>query len=42
MFQPLQTFCAAQRSLYEPMLNRLRELDDQLSKRAAELTSAAR
>ena len=41
-FQPFQSFCAAQRSLYEPMLNRLRELDGKLSKYSGDLSAAAR
>ena len=42
MFQPLQTFCAAQRKLYEPMLTRLRELEDGLQRQVANLANAAR
>lgn len=30
-FQPLQTFCAAQRRIYEPVLARLKQLDESLS-----------
>jgi len=39
MFQPLQTFCSAQRKLYEPMLLRLRELEDSLSRLVANLST---
>ncbi len=42
LFQPLQSFCSAQRKLYEPMLTRLRELEDGLQRQTANLTSAAR
>jgi hypothetical protein len=36
-FQPLQAFCAAQRKIYEPVLTRLKQLDDTFGKIAAEL-----
>jgi hypothetical protein len=39
-FEPLRTFCAAQRKLYEPMLTRLSELDTTFGKSSAELASA--
>ncbi len=39
MFQPLQTFCSAQRKLYEPMLTRLREMEDSLGRMVAGLTA---
>jgi hypothetical protein len=42
MFQPLQNFCATQRKLYEPMLTRLRELEETLTRQAASLAAAAR
>lgn len=42
LFQPLQTFCATQRKLYEPMLNRLRELEETLTKQTASLTGSSR
>ena len=38
---PLQTFCAAQRKLHEPMLTRLRELENGLQRQVANLTNAA-
>lgn len=41
-FQPLQSFCTTQRKLYEPMLNRLQQLDDSFGKASAELGAAAR
>lgn len=41
-FQPLQSFCSAQRALYEPMLSRLRELENTFSRHAAELSAEAR
>jgi small GTP-binding protein len=36
-FQPLQAFCAAQRKIYEPVLTRLKQLDEAFGKQAAEL-----
>jgi small GTP-binding protein len=36
-FQPLQAFCAAQRKIYEPVLTRLKQLDDTFGKQASEL-----
>jgi len=41
-FQPLQTFCSAQRKIYEPMLARLRELEDSLSRQIASLSAVWR
>ena len=41
-FQPLQSFCSAQRKLYEPMLQRLRELEEGLNRQSATLGSQAR
>ncbi len=40
MFQPLQSFCAAQRQLYEPMLTRLRELEESLTRQLATFHAA--
>ncbi|MDQ3624085.1 MAG: hypothetical protein M3463_16635, partial [Verrucomicrobiota bacterium] len=42
MFQPLQTFCAAQRKLFEPMSDRIRELEGTFGKRATALGLAPR
>jgi GTPase SAR1 family protein len=36
-FQPLQSFCAAQRKMYEPFVTRIRQLEETLGKCAAEL-----
>ena len=36
-FAPLQSFCAAQRKLYEPMLTRIQQLTDVFGKNAADL-----
>jgi len=44
-FQPLQAFCGAQRKVYEPIITRLKQLDDTFGRLAAELgvsTTAAR
>lgn len=41
-FQPLQSFCAAQRKLYEPMLQRLRELEESLGRQVAVLNANSR
>jgi GTPase SAR1 family protein len=37
-FQPLQAFCAAQRKIYEPILTRLKQLDETFGRLSAELT----
>ena len=42
MFQPLQNFCSTQRKLYEPMLQRLRELEESLGRQVATLSASAR
>ena len=39
-FAPFQSFCTAQKKLYEPMLTRLRELEDGLAKHMGELSSS--
>ncbi len=36
-FQPLQAFCAAQRKIYDPILTRLRQLEETFGKLASEL-----
>ncbi len=36
-FQPLQDFCSVQRLTYEPILSRVRELDETFEKRAGEI-----
>jgi GTPase SAR1 family protein len=36
-FQPLQAFCVAQRKIYEPVLTRLKQLDESFGKQASEL-----
>jgi small GTP-binding protein len=36
-FQPLQAFCAAQQKIYEPVLTRLKQLDDTFGKLASQL-----
>jgi small GTP-binding protein len=36
-FQPLQAFCAAQRKIYEPILTRLKQLEETFGKLSAEL-----
>jgi hypothetical protein len=36
-FLPLQAFCGAQRKIYEPVLTRLKLLDDTFGKLGAEL-----
>jgi small GTP-binding protein len=36
-FQPLQAFCGAQRKIYEPVLTRLKQLDETFGKQAAAL-----
>jgi len=36
-FQPLQTFCAAQRKIYEPILTRLKQLDETFGRLSSEL-----
>jgi GTPase SAR1 family protein len=36
-FQPLQAFCAAQQKIYEPVLTRLKQLDDTFGKLSSEL-----
>ncbi len=41
-FAPFQSFCTAQRKLYEPMLVRLRELEDGLASQFARLSAASR
>lgn len=39
MFQPLQSFCTAQRMLYEPMLKRLQEVEETLTRQIARLSA---
>ena len=36
-FQPLQTFCGAQRKIYEPIVTRVTQLEDTFSKAGADL-----
>ena len=36
-FQPLQAFCAAQRKVYEPVLTRLKQLDETFGRLSAQL-----
>ncbi len=36
-FQPLQAFCAAQRKIYEPVLTRLKQLDETFGKLGSQL-----
>jgi len=36
-FQPLQAFCAAQRKIYEPVLTRLKQLDETFGRLSSEL-----
>jgi GTPase SAR1 family protein len=38
-FQPLQAFCAAQRKVYEPILTRLKQLDETFGKLSSQLDS---
>jgi len=40
-FQPLQAFCVAQRKVYEPMLMRLKQLEETFGKLASELAPAS-
>ncbi|MGA3171377.1 MAG: dynamin family protein [Chthoniobacteraceae bacterium] len=39
-FQPLQAFCVAQRKVYEPILTRLKQLEETFGKLASELAPA--
>jgi len=41
-FAPFQSFCTAQRKLYEPMLTRLRELEDVFARHLAELSNTSK
>ena len=41
-FAPLRSFCVAQRKLYEPMLDRIQQLEDTFGKCAGALGEAAR
>ena len=41
-FAPLRSFCVAQRKLYEPMLDRIKQLEDTFGKCAGALGEAAR
>ena len=41
-FQPLRSFCDTQQKLYGPMLARLKELEETMSKSASELGQASR
>ena len=41
-FQPLQAFCAAQRKVYEPVLLRLKQLDETFGKIGSELGVSAK
>ncbi len=41
-FQPLQAFCAAQRKVYDPILTRLKQLEETFGKTASELQATGK